>query len=473
MPLLHCRTAVRSFLLISLVLSTTAPHAFAWNPRSPALSTRSSNKRWNGQRKISTSSTSLLAGDTGVMNFVKGLDSALGNPTAYSAAESASKSWASSVGAEAYVAPVSAAAAQSGGVGMNGPNPAVVAGGGLAFVAVLGLAFVLLTQKEEEEGTVSSSSIGGGLNTSFGMEDVTPLPKRIDESASSTEKIEAVQQASEQAKTEEPKKAEPDDDPSWSNDVNEALLATESALRKETESKLAETESKLTAVTNANGTLIEQLSEAEEENEVRGGLLAKLKAKLVRKTEELETNQELLETETTLRKETESKLEEATTDNKKLTETLEAKEKALVETTEKWNYTKTKLEMEVQEKESMKKEMKEVAETNRVLEDKYELEQNTLRKTQVELDSTKSTLESTQNRLARTQGELTRYHSELQKTKTTLWNTEVKLENLEEEQKSVRTLGTKLWRLSKEKVSNRFQSVGDRLKNPRRRKKRR
>lgn len=223
-------------------------------------------------------------------------------------------------------------------------------------------------------------------------------------------------------------------------------------------------------LTSENGTLVADNGKLAEDMESTGGILSALKAKLSRKTEELETSIEMLSTETDLRKETESKLTNAVTDNEKLAETLASQEKALVETTEKWNYTKTRLEMETEQKETLTNELKNFAETNRDLEDKYELEQNALRKAQTVLDSTTSDLESTQKRLVRTQGELTRYHSELQETKSTLWKTSLELENLEDEQKSVRTLGGKMWKLSKRKVSNRIQAVGDRIRNPRRRK---
>ncbi|VEU44213.1 unnamed protein product [Pseudo-nitzschia multistriata] len=415
--------AMRSPLLLTLVLSAAAPSALAWNPTPASPLATKTHRHAVAKKAQRTSATFLAASGDGVLDFVKGLDSVLGNPTAYSAAEAASNSWASSVGADA-----AAASASGGGVSMNVPNEVVIGGGVLVFATVLGVAFVALSQKEDEADEEEGGRYG---NESFGAGDVTPLPKRT-----------------------------------------ETAPATSA-----TESKLEEANTAIQKLTSENGTLIDQLSDAEEDNgrlagevESQGGLLAKLKARLSKTTEELETSQEKLESETALRKETESRLTEATTANEGLTESLETKEKALVEATEKWNWTKTKLEMETQEKESMKKELRDVAETNRVLEDKYELEQNALKKARTQLDSTRSTLESTQNRLTRTQGELTRYHSELQETKATLWKTSVDLENLEDEQKSLRILGGKMWRLSKQKVSNRVRAVGDRIKHPRRRK---
>ena len=99
-----------------------------------------------------------------------------------------------------------------------------------------------------------------------------------------------------------------------------------------------------------------------------------------------------------------------------------------------------------------------------MLEDKYELDQNALRKTQKKLDTTSADLETTASRLSRTQGELTRVHTELEVTKLELSETATDLEALEEEQKSLRTLGSKMWNLSKSRASNKIRSVGDRLR---------
>ena len=66
-------------LMVSLVVCSSK-YAGAWVPSSSLA-----------PRKSLTQSTTTLYAEDGVLKFVKGLDSALGNPTAYSAATAASK----------------------------------------------------------------------------------------------------------------------------------------------------------------------------------------------------------------------------------------------------------------------------------------------------------------------------------------------------------------------------------------------
>jgi hypothetical protein len=401
------RLAACQCLVLSLLVSMLL-HARAWVP-SPA--TKRSTFGWNAKNAAESrrpTPTSLGVGE-GVMDFIQGLDSTLGNPTAYSAAkETTTEASAATVVSSS----VNAYQSSGGAVNMNIPNSVVLVGGGVAFLAFLGLAFYFLTQKD---GSTNTEARGFSGDMSFGIEEVAPLPKRIVDENVLSQQLEAAE-----TRFQEQKQQQPSREP--------ATTVTDS---KEVPS---------------------------------GNLLEKLKAKLLGKTEELEENQELLKEETDRRRETESKLIAVNTQIEGLTEELATKDRSLLETTEKWNYTKTKLQSETKLKETFESEMKLAAESNRLLEDKFELEQNALRKTKTDLDTTKLTLESTQGRLTRTQGELTRVHGELQTTQKVLSETCEDLENLEEEQRSFRRLGGKIWGLSKSRVSNRIKSVGDRLR---------
>jgi hypothetical protein len=360
------------------------------------------------------------------MDFIQGLDSSLGNPTAYSAVEEATTQ-ASAATTMAVSSSVNAYQSSGGAVNMNIPNSIVLAGGGVAFLAFLGLAFYFLTQNDDATNTNTSTNTGvtGGFSSdiSFGIEEVAPLPKRIGDENALSQQLEKAETRFQEQKQQQP---------SWEPAATTATV----------------TESKPTSTATVS-------------KEVpSGSLMDKLKSKLLRKTEELEENQELLKEETDRRRETESKLIAVTTQIEGLTEELATKDQDLLETTEKWNYTKAKLQSETKLKETLESEMKLAAESNRLLEDKFELEQNALRKTKSNLDTTTESLESTQGRLTRTQGELTRVHGELQTTQKVLSETTEDLENLEEEQRSFRKLGGKVWGLSKSKI----KSVGNRLR---------
>lgn len=155
----------------------------------------------------------------------------------------------------------------------------------------------------------------------------------------------------------------------------------------------------------------------------------KLSAKLRLKTEELDANQRLLEDERSIRSKVELKLQA---------------EKNLREKTEDG--------------------LAAAAESNRQLEDKYELEQNAKEVKIRELAVTKESLDTTQKQLTKTQKLLSQVKTDLQTTRKTLETTSSSLDKLKEEERSLRTLGKKMWRLSKSRTQNRIRSVGSRLR---------
>lgn len=417
------RLAAWQCLVLSLLVSMLL-HACAFSP-----STKRSTFGWNAKNvagsRVRPTPTTLGVGE-GVTDFIHGLDSSLGNPTAYSAIEEATTQ---ATAATTTAVSSSAVAYQSSGgaVNMNIPNSIVLAGGGVAFLAFLGLAFYFLTQKDGDTNTSTSTNTNTGVtggfsgDISFGIEEVAPLPKRIVDENALSQQLEKAE-----TRFQEQKQQQPSWEPATTT-VTDSKPTTTATVSKEVSSR---------------------------------SIMDKLKSKLLRKTEQLEENQELLKEETDRRRETESKMIAVTTQIEGLTEELATKDQALLETTEKWNYTKTKLQSETKLKETLESEMKLAAESNRLLEDKFELEQNSLRKTKSNLDTTTETLESTQGRLTRTQGELTRVHGELQTSQKVLAETSEDLENLEEEQRSFRKLGGKVWGLSK----SRIKSVGNQLR---------
>jgi len=398
------RFAAWQCLVLSLML-LIAPRTGAWlsSPATKRTTVVWQSNNLSGNRKFSQ--TSLSAGN-GVLDFVKGLDSSLGNPSGSDAA------------AEAYSAPapalsssVTALKSSGGAMDMSIPNEVILAGGGLALLAFLGFAYYLVTKKPDTNTNPGASS----LNDSFGIEEVAPLPKGVVDENALSQQLEAAE-----TKFQE----ETIGDGSSGNLLSKlkSRLTKETILREETETKLQST------------------------------------------AQELSENKVLLVSETGLRKELESSLATASATNEGLTEDLATQEQVLLETTDKWNFAKIKLDEETKLKEEVVGELEQAAELNRSLEDKYELEQNALRKTKTNLDTTQSALDDTQTRLSRTQKELIRSNSDLMSTKEVLSETTGDLASLEEEQRSLRTLSKKMWRLSKSRVSNRVRSVGDRLR---------
>ena len=367
----------------------------------------------NERRWIKTP-TALSAGE-GVIEFVNGLDPAIGNPTTYSAAvKSATAPTVSSV--------VTAYEASGGAVNMNVSNSVVLAGGVVAFLTFAGLALYFLYQQQgdsfERPKVVDINSLG--------IEEVAPLPKlNVNENTLSQQLLAAETRFQEQ---------QPPPTPA----VNDANLATGIGGDQIEKVQVTVTEEK-------------SLREASEKN-------------LESITRELTESREQLASETERRRDTESKLDAAMASNEGLKTELSEKEQALVETTEKWDVAKAKLQELLTLKDVLEDELKQAAESNRELEDKYELEQNDLRKTKKELRATQTALENSQNRVTRTQAELVRVFGELQTTRQILSETSDNLVHLEAEQQSIRSLGKKIWRLSKSRISNRMQSVGDRLR---------
>ena len=155
----------------------------------------------------------------------------------------------------------------------------------------------------------------------------------------------------------------------------------------------------------------------------------KLSAKLRLKTEELDANQRLLEDERSIR---------------------------------------SKVELKLQGEKNLREETEDglaaAAESNRQLEDKYELEQNAKEVKIRELAVTKESLDTTQKQLTKTQKVLSQVKTDLQTTRKTLETTSSSLDKLKEEERSLRTLGKKMWRLSKSRTQNRIRSVGSRLR---------
>jgi hypothetical protein len=198
--------------------------------------------------------------------------------------------------------------------------------------------------------------------------------------------------------------------------------------------------------------VVEEVRTVVEENnndgdEQQKSLLAKLRSKLQFKTKELETSQERLEQEKKIRIDIESKL------------------LLFVETnTEKLNSAETQLQIETKQREEIESQLSEAAESNRILEDQYELEQNAKTSIMKELGKTKDSLMTTQKQLKNSRGELISVKAELINANRVLKSTSSSLDQLEEEQRSLRTLVKKMWRLSKSRVKNSISKVGNRFK---------
>lgn len=345
----------------SLFLASQVQVCDAWVPSSSTL-TRSPSI---GQRsKLTTKKESLLVlssgADPGVMGFIHGLDSILGNPTFSSTSE---------------VAPVVS-------------NANLFIGGGVATISLAGLALLTLTKPSEEENADIKSS--------------------------------------------------------WSDSQEEREeTSTVTIINPDTPEK---------AVSIQEEEVVEEVRTVVEENnndgdEQQKSLLAKLRSKLQFKTKELETNQERLEQEKKIRIDIESKL------------------LLFVETnTEKLNSAETQLQIETKQREEIESQLSEAAESNRILEDQYELEQNAKTSIMKELGKTKDSLMTTQKQLKNSRGELISVKAELINANRVLKSTSSSLDQLEEEQRSLRTLGKKMWRLSKSRVKNSISKVGNRFK---------
>ncbi|OEU23191.1 hypothetical protein FRACYDRAFT_233361 [Fragilariopsis cylindrus CCMP1102] len=357
-------------VLLSLFLASQVQVCDAW-----VLSSSSSLTRPPpiGQRKLKTKKESLLvlsSGDPGVMDFIHGLDSLLGNPTF------------------STTSVVEPAASNSN---------LLIGGGVVASLSMIGLAVLTSTKGPEEENEDTKSS----WSDSPVEREVTPTvtsinPNTPEETVSRQEEEEAVSKQEEE-------------------EVEEVRTIVEE--------------------NNNDG------------DEQQKSLLAKLRSKLQFKTDELETNQVLLEEEKTIRIDIESKLSLSTEANLEITGNYEEVQKNLAEITEKLNSVETQLQIETQQRQDIESNLSEAAESNRILEDQYELEQNAKTSIMKELGTTKDSLTTTEKQLKNSRGELISVNAELINTKRELKSTSSSLDELEEEQRSIRTLGKKMWKL--------------------------
>ena len=357
-------------VLLSLFLASQVQVCDAWVLSSSSLLTRPLPI---GQRKLTTKKESLLvlsSGDPGVMDFIHGLDSLLGNPTF------------------STTSVVEPAASNSN---------LLIGGGAVASLSMIGLAVLTSTKGPEEENEDTKSS----WSDSPVEREVTPTvtsinPNTPEETVSRQEEEEAVS--------------------------------------KQVEEEVEEVR-----------TIVEENNN--DDDEQQKSLLAKLRSKLQFKTDELETNQILLEEEKTIRIDIESKLSLSTEANLEITGNYEEVQKNLAEITEKLNSVETQLQIETQQRQEIESNLSEAAESNRILEDQYELEQNAKTSIMKELGTTKDSLTTTEKQLKNSRGELISVNAVLINTKRELKSTSSSLDELEEEQRSIRTLGKKMWKL--------------------------
>jgi chromosome segregation ATPase len=369
-------------VLFSLFLASQVQVCDAWIPSSTSSSLTQPPSI--GQRKLTTKKESLLVlssgADPGVMDFIHGLDSILGNPT-----------FSSTSVLEPAVS-----------------NSNILIGGGVvATLSLAGLAVLTLTKGPEEENEDTKSS--------------------------------------------------------WSNSQEEREeTRTVTSINPDTPEEAVSKQEEEEVVSNQVGEEVEEVRTVVEENnndgdEQQKSLLAKLRSKLQFKTDELETNEILLEQEKTTRIDIESKLLLSTEANSEITGKYKEVHKYLAETVEKLNSVETQLQIETQQREEIESNLSEAAESNRILEDQYELEQNAKTSIMKELGKTKDSLMTTQKQLKNSRGELISVKAELINANRVLKSTSSSLDQLEEEQRSLGTLGKKMWRLSKSRIINIFK----------------
>lgn len=417
--------SLQSLSVSALFLSAT--EVCAWAPPSSPT----------GYRK--SSDTSLRVDPAGMMDFVKGLDSALGNPTAASAIVDVPSSALASV-------------AGGGGMDMKISNSVVLLGGGLASLSLGGIAFLLTGQQDEKEDY--------GTRTDIQPAVTLDAPRRLESESDNGVQVLTV---SMEAST-------VDSESQSTTAAAERLLdeKEEEEAKKREDIRILDEKEKEEAKKREEARILDEKEEEEakeiEEVEQQKSLLAKLKDKLKFKTEELETNQGLLEQEQILRVEMESKVVAAEEAKTELTAKYQKEQKKLAEIAEKLNFVEIQLQAETKQREEVESALANEAESNRQLEDQYELEQNAKYAKIKELDATKDSLDTAQRRLTNTRGELSRVNAELESTSDTLETTSTTLSDLQEEQRSLRTLGKKMWRLSKNRVQDRIQKVGKRLR---------
>lgn len=368
-------------MLCLWIMATAGCQVFAWAPLSPI-----------GNRKANDSSLHL---DPSAINeFVRGLDSALGNTAGP----------AGTLPPESY----------SNVVETSFPNSNILLGGGVAALSLGGLAFGLSLQDEDNtsEREQAEPTTIEQISVRRKDEGSSLRQKEVDTWSDATEASTATSIASN----------------------NEVQILDSTVTVKQTEVISSEGKAKLN-----EGEALEVEAELDKEKAKRKEVeqkslwiqtvANKLSAKLRLKTEELDANQRLLEDERSIR---------------------------------------SKVELKLQAEKNLREETEDglaaAAESNRQLEDKYELEQNAKEVKIRELAVTKESLDTTQKQLTKTQKVLSQVKTDLQTTRKTLETTSSSLDKLKEEERSLRTLGKKMWRLSKSRTQNRIRSVGSRLR---------
>jgi len=374
----------------------------------------------SNQAAIETSSTAVL-------EAVKSLDTALGYPFAASDATT-----------------TSSLVSDGGAMAMSIPNEVVILGGVLVAVFVGGTAFLSFQREDSEtepQKDGPSKIDDGGLRqleagAAQRQQDLDiSQPKLQEASFVNTATVNGIEAELEEAKQKEAELKQ--------------MLEMQEAEQKEAELKEM---------------LEMQEGKQKEEAERKEKLTKSLSEKLESKTEELTNTLGLLKEEQAIRVKTESKLFSITEANQELMAKYEEKRRTLAETAENLDRTQTQLQMEIKKRQEVQSELEDAAESNRRLEDQYELEQNAKNTKIKELDATRNSLDTTQKRLTKTLVELSQAKTELDTTSKKLVTTSNSLDMLEEERRSLRTLGRRMWNLSRDRVKHRIRKAGNRFR---------
>jgi len=358
-----------------------------------------------------------------IFDFVKSLDSAIGNPT-------------QSTDTSAVI----------NGAG----NEIVLIGGVLASLTIAGLALTILTTKnrpqdEEEENVTESPTI---YTTSQEQETSTVIIGSDTSDTSDTDTDSGRSDSDSSVATID-----------GNTDMAPQLLDSEEeqiSKQKVKEEKVQETEMRTDEEKDDDVVVVD--------DKRRQSILAKLRSTLKFKTKELETSQDLLKKEKKTRIDVMSKLLLSTKAQREITEKYETTQQNLFETTENLTFVETQLQLETQQRDKVETELSAAIELNRIVEDQYELEQNSNSKVAKELDTTKDSLLMTQKQLQKKCKDVIAVKAEVINTNRELTATSASLDQLQDEQRSVRTLGKKMWKLSKSRITNRISKVFNRKK---------
>lgn len=416
----------------------------AWVSPSPSLASAS--------KKQKTSSPTILQADPGVMDFVNSLDSALGNPTSVE---------------KSIVQEASTEFAKTTATAINLDSSLIAGGVAVAVVATLGF---VLTRKgtDQSSSSMSSSNLTELENIMPALSTESKQPKSELPSLNVSDDYDGIStddssveddNSATASKTANDNKNKGDDstvtagtsdDYTVEDDDSAATAATSDDYTMEDDDSTA-TAAILDDDTKAR---IEELEEKEKESKEKI-LLAEtradeLSADLNLSNEELEKKRAEIDKEVELRVATESKLAEA---NSELEQTAADLEQTQIDL----------LQIEEERKE-IESQLEEAVESNRQLEDQYELEQNEKMVKIKELESQALTLSITRKELTKTQDELTLVKTEMETTMDKLMSTSTSLTQLQDDNKSLRKLGRKMWGLSKSRFSKRIQNVGNKLR---------